>query len=278
VSLRQRAISLTRDRPSYALVVDPTANMRVMVSGLLEGLGMTQRAGVGNVAEAVEHLFNNDTSLIICEADLGDVPGVDFVNAIRWAADSPARQVPVLMIAAELEREDVAAARDNGVNELLLKPVTGQSLQARIRHIFDKVRPFIESRTFVGPCRRRRDRPFQGKDRRGLTPGGLPNFTQTVDAMLGITTADWMYHDDAELENVGHALARALGEAEVGRVSINAVTPGDRATEDIRTRGGAVAVAAGTVMDERMIERLRDLVAGGMVAEHLPVSRQPIAA
>ena len=50
--------------------------------------------------------------------------------------------------------DQVIEARNAGVNELLCRPYTAASLRRRIRDCLLHPRPFIESETYVGPCRR----------------------------------------------------------------------------------------------------------------------------
>jgi DNA-binding response OmpR family regulator len=60
----------------------------------------------------------------------------------------------------------ILAARDAGVDEYLIKPLTTAALCAKLEAVLSRRRAFIESEAYVGPDRRRRTAPFQGADRR----------------------------------------------------------------------------------------------------------------
>src|SRR3546814_20715250 len=67
----------------------------------------------------------------------------------------------------------VAAARDAGVNEIVVKPVSMEALVLRLMHVLKAPRPFIRSTGFVGPDRRRLGQRRNG-ERRNHPAGGLP--------------------------------------------------------------------------------------------------------
>jgi DNA-binding response OmpR family regulator len=71
------------------------------------------------------------------------------------------------MITGHSERSRVSAARDAGVNEFLVKPVTAKSLMERLTLIVNKPRNFVKSKNYFGPDRRRRPDPnYGGSERR----------------------------------------------------------------------------------------------------------------
>ena len=61
------------------------------------------------------------------------------------------------MLTGHSEPARVREARDAGVNDFLVKPVSADSIYRRIVSLVDDNRPFIRTRTFHGPDRRRRD-------------------------------------------------------------------------------------------------------------------------
>ena len=48
-------------------------------------------------------------------------------------------------------------SRNAGVNEFLAKPISAQALYSRLTSIIELPRPFIRTKTYFGPCRRRRN-------------------------------------------------------------------------------------------------------------------------
>jgi CheY-like chemotaxis protein len=71
------------------------------------------------------------------------------------------------MLTAQADKESVSVARDAGITEFVAKPFSAKTLSTRIIQIIDNPRVFVESKDFVGPCRRRRGEPPPGvEDRR----------------------------------------------------------------------------------------------------------------
>jgi DNA-binding response OmpR family regulator len=86
---------------------------------------------------------------------------------IRTNEDSPNHFLPIIMITGHSERSRVNAARDAGVNEFLVKPVTAKGLMERLSLIVNRPRNFVKSKHYFGPDRRRRPDPnFSGEERR----------------------------------------------------------------------------------------------------------------
>lgn len=88
--------------------------------------------------------------------------------------------VPVIMVTGHSEKSRVYEALNAGVNEFLVKPVSAKGLYSRLISVIERPRPFVRSKTFFGPDRRRRadptyrdaERREEGKAESG-TKGGL---------------------------------------------------------------------------------------------------------
>src|SRR5260370_19105395 len=64
-------------------------------------------------------------------------------------------QTAIKMLACHTEKAHVVAARDAGITEFLAKPLSANALHGRILNIISNPRPFIKSKTYFGPDRRR---------------------------------------------------------------------------------------------------------------------------
>ena len=65
------------------------------------------------------------------------------------------------------EKKRVVSARDAGVTEFLAKPISAKSLYERILNVVANPRPFIRSKTYFGPDRRRNiNQNYVGVERR----------------------------------------------------------------------------------------------------------------
>lgn len=96
-----------------------------------------------------------------------DLDGMGFLKKVRQDMDTPNPFIPVIVCTANTEYLQVCFARDMGMTEFLAKPVSAQTIYARICAVIESNRPFIRIHDFFGPDRRRRQGvSFGGEDRR----------------------------------------------------------------------------------------------------------------
>jgi DNA-binding response OmpR family regulator len=94
--------------------------------------------------------------------------GVEFTRLVRTSPDSPNPFLPIIMMTGHSERSRVYEARDAGVTEFIVKPITAKAVLDRLNAVIMRPRPFIKADGYIGPCRRRRDTPdYAGPYRRG---------------------------------------------------------------------------------------------------------------
>jgi DNA-binding response OmpR family regulator len=78
------------------------------------------------------------------------------------------------MMTGHSDYSTVVTVRDSGANEFLAKPISLKSLSQRIIHIIEKPRPFVKTKRYFGPDRRRQQLPYRGPDRRKSEPEAAP--------------------------------------------------------------------------------------------------------
>ncbi len=105
--------------------------------------------------------------MAIVDFNMSPIDGVEFTRLVRQAADSPNPFLPIIMLTGHAARARVEEARDAGVTEFVVKPVTAKAVLDRINAVVNKARPFIRTQEYFGPDRRRRQDPaFTGPWRR----------------------------------------------------------------------------------------------------------------
>lgn len=132
--------------------------MRSIVRSVLRSVGIQQIIDVQAQRDAIEHIRAGDIDLVLVEWGLGRADGMEIVNYVRHGRDSQDKRLPIVLMTAHTERSRVAAARDAGVNSLLRKPISAQTLLERVSAALTDARPFVTSPTYFGPDRRRRAR------------------------------------------------------------------------------------------------------------------------
>ena len=149
------------------LLVDDNQHMRAIVAAILKGAGVGTTHEVNDGAEALRVLRERPIDLAIVDFNMFPLDGVEFTRLVRNAPDSANPFLPIIMMTGHAERHRVCEARDAGVTEFIVKPVTANSVLSRVQAVIFKPRPFVRTESYNGPCRRRVNDPrFTGPWRR----------------------------------------------------------------------------------------------------------------
>ena len=149
------------------LLVDDNHHMRSIVSAVLTAVGVQHVRECSDGAEALDALRQWPADMAIVDFNMTPIDGVEFTRLVRQAADSPNPFLPIIMLTGHAARARVEEARDSGVTEFIVKPVTAKAVLDRINAVVNKARPFIRTEDYFGPDRRRRQDPaFTGPWRR----------------------------------------------------------------------------------------------------------------
>lgn len=139
------------------LILDDNQHMRSVIQSILVALGVKKVRDAGDAAEAFKELQHFRADVIITDWYMEPLDGLDFVRLVRTAKDSPNPYVPIIMLTGYSEYQQVCNARDAGVTEFLAKPISVIALYQRFASIIDNPRPFIRTKSFFGPDRRRKN-------------------------------------------------------------------------------------------------------------------------
>jgi CheY-like chemotaxis protein len=154
------------------LVVDDNAHMRKLVCTILQAFGVSQLVEGDDADSAWQLLGEASPDICVLDWMMDGMSGVDLVRKIRTDPMSPNPFVPVIMLTGNTQMEQVREARDAGINEFIVKPVSVRTMMQRLIAVIENPRPFVRTRGYFGPCRRRRaDLEYQGPERRGKRAG-----------------------------------------------------------------------------------------------------------
>jgi two-component system chemotaxis response regulator CheY len=149
------------------LLADDNAHMRAIVAPVLKSIGISAVREARNGAEALGVLREWEADVAIVDFRMEPVDGVEFTRLVRNSEDSANPYLPIIMLTGYADRTRVFEARDAGVTELIVKPVTAQAVIARLNAVIYHPRPFVRSEDYFGPCRRRTVNPnYRGPERR----------------------------------------------------------------------------------------------------------------
>jgi len=116
------------------LVVDGLSTMRRITKKLLSDIGYKNVYEAGNGLEVIKMLKTNRFDFVITAWDLPNKSGLELLKDIR--SEESLAELPVLMVTAEAEREQIMAAVKAGVDGYIVKPFNGAILKENI----DKIR------------------------------------------------------------------------------------------------------------------------------------------
>jgi two-component system chemotaxis response regulator CheY len=111
------------------LIVDDSATMRRIIANSLGKLGY---ADVVQAEDGVDALakFDASISVVITDWNMPRMSGAELAAALRARPDGQA--VPILMVTARSERDDLVEALSRGVNNYIVKPFTPQVLKEKL--------------------------------------------------------------------------------------------------------------------------------------------------
>ncbi|MCK5778621.1 MAG: response regulator [Rhodospirillales bacterium] len=149
------------------MVVEDQEFSAGLLRKMLRVLGASDLHTFENGEDAWEYFKNNTVDLVITDWQMAPVNGIKLTQLIRKSPESPNTFIPIIMVTAFREREHVFKARDAGVTEYVIKPVSPKGLFSRIEAVIERPRRFVRVGEFFGPDRRRHHGEFKGEDRRG---------------------------------------------------------------------------------------------------------------
>jgi DNA-binding response OmpR family regulator len=158
---------MTRARSTLFLVCDDNYYTRRLVSDVLVGAGYFNVEFAVDGNELLERTASLRPAVVITTSRVPGLSGLEYTRMVRNGYRNAKRSTPIIVMTDTPTDKFLSAARNSGVDEMLVRPFTGTALLERVDAALHRQRPFIESVSYVGPCRRRRaDENYQGPRRR----------------------------------------------------------------------------------------------------------------
>lgn len=145
------------------LLIDDNKHMRAIVGAILHGLGVHTLKEAADGKEAIDILRQWPADLAICDFAMKPMDGVEFTRLVRNSKISRNPYLPIIMMTGHADKGRVFEARDAGVTELLVKPVTARDVIDRLNTVIYRPRPFVRTPDYFGPLRRGLDDEKQAR-------------------------------------------------------------------------------------------------------------------
>ena len=139
------------------LLVDDNQHMRSIAATVLQSAGVRMVLEAGDGAAGLEILRDPSLSVDLAIVDFNMFPldGVEFTRLVRTSPDTANPYLPIIMMTGHSEKSRVYEARDAGVTEFVVKPITAKAILDRIQAVIMRPRDFVKNDSYFGPDRRR---------------------------------------------------------------------------------------------------------------------------
>lgn len=123
------------DKNIKILIVDDFATLRMSLKSVLEQLGYPEMDEAKDGQEAIDKLKEKDYDLIISDIDMPVMNGFELLDYFK--KDDNLKNIPVIFITAEAEREKIVESIKAGLDAYITKPFSISTLQQKIENIFN---------------------------------------------------------------------------------------------------------------------------------------------
>jgi diguanylate cyclase (GGDEF)-like protein/PAS domain S-box-containing protein len=120
---------MTRSRPSRLLIVDDNEMNRDMLARRLLRKGYVVELAA-NARDLLERVQRDAVDLVLLDIEMPEVSGLDALQKLRERYS--AAELPIIMVTAKAQSEDIVKALDLGANDYLTKPIDFPVAVARI--------------------------------------------------------------------------------------------------------------------------------------------------
>lgn len=116
------------------LIVDDFATMRRILKNILKQIGFTNISEADDGITALEAMSKTQFDLVISDWNMPKMTGLDLLKTIR--SRSEFKEIPVLMVTAEAQKQNVIEAVKAGVSNYVVKPFTADAIIEKLEKIF----------------------------------------------------------------------------------------------------------------------------------------------
>ena len=137
------------------LLIDDNPHMRTIATAVLKSAGIRKVIEASDGGQGLQMLRDHAIDLAIVDYNMFPLDGVEFTRLVRNSPDSANPYLPIIMMTGHSGKQRVYEARDAGVTEFIVKPITAKAILDRIQSVIWKPRPFVKTDGYFGPDRRR---------------------------------------------------------------------------------------------------------------------------
>jgi len=118
------------------LVVDDFSTMRRILVGLLKECGYPKAIEAEDGQHAMQRVQAEHVDFIISDWNMPKMNGLDLLKAVRANTTGP--RIPVLMVTAEANKDNIVQAAQAGADGYIVKPFSAATLREKLVKILAK--------------------------------------------------------------------------------------------------------------------------------------------
>ncbi|MEM9052186.1 MAG: response regulator, partial [Bacteroidota bacterium] len=99
---------------------------------------------------ALDRARSNDYDIILMDAQMPEMDGLDATRAIRKLEDSKKAEIPIIALTASVHKADIDKCLDSGMNDFVPKPFTREELLGTLSKNYSSDHPKSSTGTQVG--------------------------------------------------------------------------------------------------------------------------------
>ncbi len=115
------------------LVVDDYNTMLRILKNMLKQLGFNNVDQAMDGAEALSKLNAEKFDFVISDWNMEPMTGIELLREVR--ASDNLKHIPFILITAESKTENVAAAKQAGVSNYIVKPFNAETLKGKMASV-----------------------------------------------------------------------------------------------------------------------------------------------
>ena len=140
-----------------ALIIDPSGHSKKLIRTILLSIGLHRIWPVSHTNVAIDTLRQQSFDIVFCDEKVGPLSPESFIKKLRCDLRTSNVTVPVVLISCGMSRDHVSAWRDAGGSDVIVKPLSPETLRLRLKSLVWEPKDFVTAKSFIGPDRRRSD-------------------------------------------------------------------------------------------------------------------------
>ncbi len=168
------------------MVADDNRHIRDIIVQILRALGVRNMHMAEDGVNAFQILCSQPIDIVIIDNRMQPISGTDFTRLVRRSEESPNPYVPILMVTGYADKRTIIEARNAGVHDIIVKPLSAALVSTRLSEVILNPRNFVRTKTYFGPDRRDGQGLDSGDRRRNLDPAPILDALAALPAVPAV--------------------------------------------------------------------------------------------